>query len=60
MNHDLQNILAGKSRFRKVLAARDIREKLRMLDAMRERGLTLRAARLNGNQPQKLGRQGAD
>lgn len=45
MTFDLPQILASKRAFRHTLAARDITEKLRMLDALRERALTLRAAR---------------
>lgn len=45
MTFDLPQILAGKRAFRASLAARDIGEKLRMLDALRERALSLRAAR---------------
>ncbi|MBU6326875.1 MAG: hypothetical protein KGQ89_04530 [Verrucomicrobia bacterium] len=39
---DLQTILESKRRYRQRLAARPIAEKLRMLDAMRERALLLR------------------
>jgi hypothetical protein len=42
MNADLQTILESKRRYRQNLAARPIAEKLRMLDAMRERALLLR------------------
>jgi len=42
MTFDLPQILASKRAFRHTLAARDITEKLRMLDALRERALTLR------------------
>lgn len=45
MTFDLPQILAGKRAFRHTLAARDITEKLRMLDALRERALALRATR---------------
>lgn len=45
MTFDLPQILASKRVFRHTLASRDITEKLRMLDALRERALTLRAAR---------------
>lgn len=45
MTFDLPKILASKRSFRHTLAARDITEKLRMLDALRERALALRAAR---------------
>lgn len=43
MTFDLSHILASKRAFRHTLAARDITEKLRMLDVLRERALVLRA-----------------
>lgn len=45
MTFDLPQILASKRAFRHALAARDITEKLRMLDALHERALALRAHR---------------
>jgi len=42
MSFDLQKILADKRRLRRDLAARPIEEKLRMLDALRERELAIR------------------
>lgn len=42
MNFDLQRILENKRAFRRDLAARPIAEKLRMLDALRERELAIR------------------
>ena len=42
MSFDLERILASKRALRRDLAARPIAEKLRMLDALRERALTLR------------------
>jgi hypothetical protein len=42
MSFDLQKILAGKLALRRDLAARPIGEKLRMLDALRERELAIR------------------
>lgn len=42
MTSDLQAILESKHRYRQHLAARPIAEKLRMLDALRERALLLR------------------
>jgi hypothetical protein len=42
MTTDLQTILESKRRYRQHLAARPIVEKLRMLDALRERALLLR------------------
>ena len=44
MSFDLEKILASKRALRRDLAARPIAEKLRMLDALRERALALRAA----------------
>ena len=45
MTFDLPQILASKRAFRHALAARDITEKLRMLDVLHERALALRAHR---------------
>jgi hypothetical protein len=42
MTFDLQKILAGKRALRRDLAALPIGEKLRLLDALRERGLAIR------------------
>ncbi len=42
MSFDLQKILESKRALRRDLAARPIGEKLRMLDALRERELTIR------------------
>lgn len=42
MSFDLQKILDDKRRLRRDLAARPIEEKLRMLDALRERELAIR------------------
>ena len=42
MTSDLQTILESKRRYRQHLAARPIAEKLRMLDALRERALLIR------------------
>jgi hypothetical protein len=42
MNFDLQKILVSKRAFRRDLAARPIAEKLRLLDALRERELAIR------------------
>jgi len=44
MSFDLEKILASKRALRRNLAARPIAEKLRMLDAMRERALAIRTA----------------
>ena len=42
MSFDLQKILESKRALRRDLAARPVAEKLRMLDALRERELALR------------------
>ena len=42
MSFDLQEILKSKRALRRELAARPVAEKLRMLDAPRERALALR------------------
>ena len=44
MTTNLQTILESKRRYRQRLAARPIVEKLRILDALRERALLLRPA----------------
>ena len=44
MSFDLEKILASKRALRRELAAKPIAEKLRMLDALRERALILRAS----------------
>jgi hypothetical protein len=44
MTADLQTILESKRIYRQRLAARPIAEKLRMLDALRERALLIRPA----------------
>ena len=45
MPFDLEKVIKSKQRFRQKLAARPIAEKLKMLDDLRERSLTLRAAK---------------
>jgi hypothetical protein len=45
MSFDLQEILRSKRALRRELAARPVAEKLRMLDALRERALALRPAK---------------
>jgi hypothetical protein len=42
MKHDLPSIEQSKRAFRKQLAARPVAEKLRMLDALRQRTLAIR------------------
>ena len=44
MTFNLERILESKRALRRDLAARPVAEKLRMLDALRERALTLRSA----------------
>lgn len=44
MTFDLEKILQSKRAMRRDLAARPVAEKLAMLDVLRERALTLRAA----------------
>jgi hypothetical protein len=45
MSFDLQEILKSKRALRRDLAARPLAEKLRMLDALRERALAIRPAK---------------
>jgi hypothetical protein len=58
MTFDIQKILESKREFRRGLAALPIAEKLRLLDALRERQLTLgsgSSARLtNGSRPDPI------
>ena len=49
MSFDLQRILESKRAFRRDLAARPIAEKLRMLDALRERELAIRGNKENAS-----------
>jgi hypothetical protein len=42
MNLDMTKLLAGKRALRRDLAARPVAEKLRLLDALRERELAIR------------------
>jgi hypothetical protein len=44
MSFDLQKMLESKRALRRQLAGRNVGEKLRMLDALRQCALTLRAA----------------
>jgi hypothetical protein len=44
MTFDLQRILESKRALRRDLASRPVREKLAMLDALRDRARTIRAA----------------
>jgi hypothetical protein len=50
MSFDLKKILASKRALRRDLAARPISEKLRMLDALRERALAVRPGTAPGMQ----------
>lgn len=52
MKHDLARIGENKHAFRKQLAARPVAEKLRMLDALRERTLAIRSASKKAVGPQ--------
>ncbi len=45
MNDDLKHIEESKQRMRRQLAAHPVQEKLRMLDALRQRALTLKESR---------------
>lgn len=45
MSFDLQEILKGKRALRRELAALPVAEKLRMLEALRERALAIRPAK---------------
>lgn len=49
MSFDLEKIRESKRAYRKKLAALPIAEKLRMLDALRERALMLRRATFQGS-----------
>ena len=57
MSFDLQKILESKRALRRNLAARPVAEKLRLLDALRERELAIRRGTtpLNSSAP-RLGR----
>ena len=49
MTFDLQKILESKRALRRDLAARPVAEKLRMLDALRERELAIRGHRVRSD-----------
>ena len=49
MSFDWQKVTESKEAYRRKLAAKPIAEKLRMLDALRERALVLRQARGTGS-----------
>ncbi len=50
MTFDLQRIRDSKQAYRRRLAARPIAEKLRLLDELRERALSLRDAKLSASE----------
>jgi hypothetical protein len=49
MSLDLEKILESKRALRRDLAARPVAEKLRMLDAMRQRELDIRGGKVPSN-----------
>ena len=49
MSFDLQKILESKRALRRQLAARPVAEKLRMLDALRERELAIRGGAVHSD-----------
>lgn len=49
MSFDLQKMLESKRAYRQQLAARPIGEKLRILDALRERALAIRGSAIHSN-----------
>ena len=49
MSYDLQKILESKRALRRNLAARPIAEKLKMLDALRERELAIRGGTIRSD-----------
>jgi hypothetical protein len=51
MNFDLERISKSKRALRRRLAQAPIAEKLRMLDALRERALVIRSARGSSKKP---------
>lgn len=51
MSFDLQKMIVSNRALRRALAARPVAEKLRLLDALRERELAIRAGRSNRGQP---------
>ena len=55
MTFDIQKIVAAKKAHRHALASRDILEKLRMLDSMRERAITLRV-HAHGDESARIGK----
>ncbi|MGA2750349.1 MAG: hypothetical protein ABSG59_16360 [Verrucomicrobiota bacterium] len=53
MSLDLQKILQSKRALRRDLAARPVAEKLRLLDALRERELAIRGRPLHPSAPRE-------
>jgi len=58
MSFDLQKFLESKRALRRHLAARPIEEKLRLLDAMREREVAIRGDGLRSDAPPGILREG--
>ena len=58
MTFDLQHILESKRAHRQHLASRPIGEKLRLLDALRERELAIRGRRETPDQSSSVLREG--
>jgi hypothetical protein len=56
MSFDLQKIIESKRALRRTLAARPVVEKLRMLDALREREIVIRGRAIHSNS--SAGREG--
>ena len=55
MTPEMRKIVEGKRAMRRKLAALPIREKLRLLDALRERSVTIAGARKSARSvPQKI------
>ena len=57
MTFDLQKILESKRALRRALAARPIGEKLRMLDALRERQLAIRGRAVHSDSTSRILRE---
>ena len=57
MTFDLQRILESKRAYRQAAASRPIAEKLRMLDALHDRTVALRAASVHAAAPSSFVRE---
>ena len=57
MSFDLQKILESKRSLRRNLAARPVSEKLRMLDALREREAAIRASAVQPDSASGIARE---